>query len=190
VERTLLAGCCASSTPPPLSVIPRSSSTPNRSRAAPRRWRPGARRRWSEGLMSTLQSGLSVCGCHRRSAGAGPPPSLVASAQAARCGRSGPSRQESGAGTRWFRSIYRSGGRRSWESCATRRDVALLQQQRGLHLRQALPGGRVSLRRLHKAFVEQSKALPMGDPMKEGIKLGPLATSGAARTSIARCSTR
>src|ERR1700732_732380 len=28
-----------------------------------------------------------------------------------------------------------------------------------------------------KAFVEQSKALPMGDPMKEGIKLGPLARS-------------
>jgi acyl-CoA reductase-like NAD-dependent aldehyde dehydrogenase len=32
-----------------------------------------------------------------------------------------------------------------------------------------------------KAFVEQSKALPMGDPMKEGIKLGPLATSGARK---------
>jgi acyl-CoA reductase-like NAD-dependent aldehyde dehydrogenase len=30
-----------------------------------------------------------------------------------------------------------------------------------------------------RAFVEQSKALPMGDPMKEGIKLGPLATSRA-----------
>jgi acyl-CoA reductase-like NAD-dependent aldehyde dehydrogenase len=30
-----------------------------------------------------------------------------------------------------------------------------------------------------REFVEQSKALPMGDPMKEGIKLGPLATSGA-----------
>src|ERR1700747_1390184 len=29
-----------------------------------------------------------------------------------------------------------------------------------------------------QAFVEQSKALPMGDPMKEGIKLGPLATPG------------
>jgi succinate-semialdehyde dehydrogenase/glutarate-semialdehyde dehydrogenase/succinate-semialdehyde dehydrogenase len=28
-----------------------------------------------------------------------------------------------------------------------------------------------------EAFVEQSKALPMGDPMKEGIKLGPLARS-------------
>src|SRR5258705_2620041 len=32
-----------------------------------------------------------------------------------------------------------------------------------------------------KAFVEQSKALPMGDPMKEGIKLGPLATSVARK---------
>src|ERR1700682_2267004 len=32
-----------------------------------------------------------------------------------------------------------------------------------------------------KAFVEQSKALPMGDPMKEGIKLGPLASSGARK---------
>src|ERR1700680_1943228 len=32
-----------------------------------------------------------------------------------------------------------------------------------------------------KAFVEQSKALPMGDPMKEGIKIGPLATSGARK---------
>src|ERR1700731_581988 len=32
-----------------------------------------------------------------------------------------------------------------------------------------------------KAFVDQSKALPMGDPMKEGIKLGPLATSGARK---------
>src|SRR5438132_2905992 len=41
-----------------------------------------------------------------------------------------------------------------------------------------------------KAFVEQSKALPMGDPMKEGIKLGPLALSRARTTSIARCSTR
>jgi acyl-CoA reductase-like NAD-dependent aldehyde dehydrogenase len=29
-----------------------------------------------------------------------------------------------------------------------------------------------------KAFVEQSKALPMGDPMQEGIKLGPLAWAG------------
>jgi hypothetical protein len=29
-----------------------------------------------------------------------------------------------------------------------------------------------------KAFVEQSKALPIGDPMKEGIKLGPLAYAG------------
>src|SRR5258706_1091217 len=28
-----------------------------------------------------------------------------------------------------------------------------------------------------KAFVEQSEALPMGDPMKEGVKLGPLARS-------------
>jgi acyl-CoA reductase-like NAD-dependent aldehyde dehydrogenase len=28
-----------------------------------------------------------------------------------------------------------------------------------------------------KAFVEQSKALPIGDPMKEGVKLGPLARS-------------
>jgi acyl-CoA reductase-like NAD-dependent aldehyde dehydrogenase len=28
-----------------------------------------------------------------------------------------------------------------------------------------------------KAFVEQAKALPMGDPVKEGIKLGPLARS-------------
>src|SRR5260370_1134995 len=32
-----------------------------------------------------------------------------------------------------------------------------------------------------RAFVEQSKALPMGDPMKEGIKLGPLASSGARK---------
>jgi succinate-semialdehyde dehydrogenase/glutarate-semialdehyde dehydrogenase/succinate-semialdehyde dehydrogenase len=32
-----------------------------------------------------------------------------------------------------------------------------------------------------KAFVEQSKALPMGDPMKEGIKLGPLALSRARK---------
>src|SRR5437879_12874360 len=32
-----------------------------------------------------------------------------------------------------------------------------------------------------KAFVEQSKALPMGDPMKEGIKIGPLATSGSRK---------
>jgi len=32
-----------------------------------------------------------------------------------------------------------------------------------------------------KAFVEQSKALPMGDPMKEGIKIGPLASSGARK---------
>jgi acyl-CoA reductase-like NAD-dependent aldehyde dehydrogenase len=32
-----------------------------------------------------------------------------------------------------------------------------------------------------KAFVEQSKALPMGDPMKEGIKVGPLALSGARK---------
>src|ERR1700687_2756789 len=32
-----------------------------------------------------------------------------------------------------------------------------------------------------KAFVEQSKALPIGDPMKEGIKIGPLATSGARK---------
>src|SRR5712675_1839866 len=36
-----------------------------------------------------------------------------------------------------------------------------------------------------KAFVEQSKALPMGDPMKEGIKLGPLALS-RARTNLHR----
>src|SRR6202171_6143290 len=28
-----------------------------------------------------------------------------------------------------------------------------------------------------KAFVEQSKGLPMGDPMKDGVKLGPLARS-------------
>ena len=41
-----------------------------------------------------------------------------------------------------------------------------------------------------KAFVEQSKALPMGDPMKEGIKLGPLAPPVRARTSIGRCSMR
>jgi acyl-CoA reductase-like NAD-dependent aldehyde dehydrogenase len=32
-----------------------------------------------------------------------------------------------------------------------------------------------------KAFVEQSKALPMGDPMKEGTKLGPLALAGARK---------
>src|SRR5580700_8128332 len=32
-----------------------------------------------------------------------------------------------------------------------------------------------------KAFVEQSEALPMGDPMKEGIKIGPLATSRARK---------
>jgi NAD-dependent aldehyde dehydrogenases len=32
-----------------------------------------------------------------------------------------------------------------------------------------------------KAFVEQSKALPMGDPMKEGIKLGPLASLRARK---------
>src|SRR5260370_25865001 len=32
-----------------------------------------------------------------------------------------------------------------------------------------------------KAFVEQSKALPMGDPLKEGIKIGPLATSGSRK---------
>jgi acyl-CoA reductase-like NAD-dependent aldehyde dehydrogenase len=31
------------------------------------------------------------------------------------------------------------------------------------------------------AFVEQSKELPMGDPLKEGIKLGPLATSDARK---------
>jgi len=34
---------------------------------------------------------------------------------------------------------------------------------------------------LEDAFVEHSKALPMGDPLKEGIKLGPLATSGARK---------
>src|SRR5258706_3687975 len=32
-----------------------------------------------------------------------------------------------------------------------------------------------------KAFVEQSKALPMGDPMKEGIKVGPLALARARK---------
>src|SRR5258705_12342007 len=32
-----------------------------------------------------------------------------------------------------------------------------------------------------KAFVEQSKALPMGDPMEEGIKIGPLALPGARK---------
>src|SRR5258705_12582461 len=32
-----------------------------------------------------------------------------------------------------------------------------------------------------RAFVEQSKALPMGDPMKEGIKIGPLALPGARK---------
>ena len=32
-----------------------------------------------------------------------------------------------------------------------------------------------------KAFVEQSKALPMGDPMQEGVKLGPLARADLRR---------
>jgi acyl-CoA reductase-like NAD-dependent aldehyde dehydrogenase len=33
-----------------------------------------------------------------------------------------------------------------------------------------------------KAFVEQSKALPMGDPMQEGVKLGPLARADLRRS--------
>src|ERR1700694_2765202 len=36
-----------------------------------------------------------------------------------------------------------------------------------------------------KAFVEQSKGLPMGDPMKDGVKLGPLARSDL-RTNLHR----
>jgi acyl-CoA reductase-like NAD-dependent aldehyde dehydrogenase len=32
-----------------------------------------------------------------------------------------------------------------------------------------------------KAFVEQSKALPMGDPLQEGVKLGPLARADLRR---------
>jgi succinate-semialdehyde dehydrogenase/glutarate-semialdehyde dehydrogenase/succinate-semialdehyde dehydrogenase len=37
------------------------------------------------------------------------------------------------------------------------------------------------LKAFTKAFVEQSKALPMGDPMQEGIKLGPLARADLRR---------
>ncbi len=32
-----------------------------------------------------------------------------------------------------------------------------------------------------KAFVEQPKALPMGDPVEEGVKLGPLARADLRR---------
>ena len=62
VERTLLAGAALLQLPQPSSAIPRSSSTPNRSKVAPRRWRP-----WCampvvpKDSMSTLQSRLRRC---------------------------------------------------------------------------------------------------------------------------------
>ncbi len=76
--------CCASSTPQPLSAIPRSSSTPNRSRAAPRRWGPWCATPVArKGFMSTLQSGLRRVRQSSRIRGCGPPPSPAASEPAA-----------------------------------------------------------------------------------------------------------
>src|SRR4029077_19854710 len=107
--------------------------------------------------MSTLQSTfrrlrrsspIRGCGPPPAPAGAAPPRPLWGGARRRTPrggGGGGPSRQESGAGTRRFRSIHRSEGRRSCEGRAARGDVALLQQQRGLHLRQAVPGGGISV---------------------------------------------
>jgi succinate-semialdehyde dehydrogenase/glutarate-semialdehyde dehydrogenase/succinate-semialdehyde dehydrogenase len=41
-----------------------------------------------------------------------------------------------------------------------------------------------------KAFVKQSKALPIGDPMQEGVKLGPLARADLRRNVHRQCRMR
>ena len=73
------------------------------------------------------------------------------------------------------------------ESCAYSFRLRLSRQCRGqgcIYAKRFLVAAPL-LEAFTKAFVEQSKALPMGDPVQEGIELGPLAR-GDLRRNVQR----